>query len=669
MSLATTDTFGQTIHHDLTWLIQQSRAAVVRPIEQWVEDELILPSGPYRGERYRHRRHPVSRLWFRCLADSRWNRFAATGPTQNGKTLMCYVAPVMYHLFELQETVIIGLPTMQMAQDKWTEDLLPAIEASRYRELLPLSGEGSRGGMVKRAIRFRNDVTLRFMTAGGGDKQRAGYTSRVLAITETDGMDEPGESSREADAIEQLEGRTRAYGDSKRVYLECTASIERGRIWQELTHGSDSRIYRPCCKCGQYVSPEREHLAGWQDAETEIQAAEMARWACPACGTLWTDDDRWAAAGAAVLVHRGQTVLPSGDVVGDRPATRTLGFRWSAIDNPFVTVGELAADEWRAARSNDRDGAEKKMRQFVWALPWIAPDVQLTPLDAEAVADRTAVLRKGIVPPDAVGLAIGVDTGKRELHWHLVAMRAGGGTHVVEYGVQPTDADRIGVVQGLTAALDGLLNYFSDGWLNESGQRCQALQVWIDSGWQEHREAVYEFCRRANAGRPPGQEVYRPSKGFGERQRGTIRYAAPKAKGGDVRYIGTEYDFRHQRAERIILVHVNSDYWKSQVHQRLAMGRDATEAMTLYESASPMEHVDYSHQITAEIQTEEWLDGRGEVVIWKRVRRANHFLDAAYLSLAAGHFIASEIERQKQQEASREQGGWFERQQRGRRSA
>jgi phage terminase large subunit GpA-like protein len=140
---------------------------------------------------------------------------------------------------------------------------------------------------------------MRFMTAGGGDKQRAGYTSRVLGITETDGMDESGSESREADKIEQLEGRTLAYGSAKRIYLECTLSIETGRINQEITNGTNSRIARPCPYCGQYVSPEREHLVGWAEAESELEAADKAHWICPECVHPWTEEDRHEAAASS----------------------------------------------------------------------------------------------------------------------------------------------------------------------------------------------------------------------------------------------------------------------------------------------------------------------------------------------------------------------------------
>jgi phage terminase large subunit GpA-like protein len=114
------------------------------------------------------------------------------------------------------------------------------------------------------------------MSGGGGDKSRAGFTSRVVVITETDGMDQPGLTSREADKITQLEARTRAYGSRKRIYMECTVSTEQGRTWQEYTQGTQSRIVLPCPHCKAWVSPEREHLTGWQGADSQAAARQVS---------------------------------------------------------------------------------------------------------------------------------------------------------------------------------------------------------------------------------------------------------------------------------------------------------------------------------------------------------------------------------------------------------
>ena len=226
---------------DLAWFLDRARPRRVRSLRAFAEAEVVIPDGPWQGRRFRCDRQPYTGLWFDAVDTGHWNRCVATGPTQSGKTLACFVIPLLYHLFEIGETVICGLPDMDMAIDKWREDILPAIEQSRFRDLMPRRGGGSRGGRVE-SLQFLNGATLKFMSGGGGDKSRAGFTARVVVITETDGMDRPGATSRESDKITQLEARTRAYGSRKRVYMECTVSTEAGRTWREYTAGTKSRM-------------------------------------------------------------------------------------------------------------------------------------------------------------------------------------------------------------------------------------------------------------------------------------------------------------------------------------------------------------------------------------------------------------------------------------------
>jgi phage terminase large subunit GpA-like protein len=331
--------------------------------------------------------------------------------------------------------------------------------------------------------------------------------------------------------------------------------------------------------------------------------------------------------------------MPDGSVIGEPPRTQTLGFRWSAIDNPFVTAGDLGAEEWLALHSRDHDNAEKKQCQFVWTLPARPPVVDLTPLDPDEVQKRTTELKKGVVPSDCIGIAIGVDTGKRVLHWEAKAIRSDGGSAVVEYGDHPVEADRHGVYQGLLLALRQLRDYFERGWTAADGRTWKPSQVWIDSGWHEHKDAVYEFCREANKGLKVGRERYRPAKGYGEGQPRVTRYTAPKQKNAEIVYIGKEYHMSWLPEDGVILVHVNADHWKSEFHQGLAMPPEEPLAITLFEGSSQQEHFEYSQQITAEKQVEKWIEGRGNVTVWVRVHRKNHFLDAGYNALTAANFV------------------------------
>jgi phage terminase large subunit GpA-like protein len=149
------------------------------------------------------------------------------------------------------------------------------------------------------------------------------------------------------------------------TFLECIPSTPTGRIWQEYIGGTESRIARPCPHCGVYVSPARENLLGWQDADNELEARAAAAWQCPSCSALWTEAERYAANRKSVLVHRGQEITSDGAVAGPAPPTRTLGFRWTAIDNHFATAADVAADEFNATKERDKENAEKELCQFV----------------------------------------------------------------------------------------------------------------------------------------------------------------------------------------------------------------------------------------------------------------------------------------------------------------
>lgn len=605
--------------------------AKLRTLREFAEQEVRIPDGPFEGSLYRCERQPVTKHFFDAVDSGRYSRVFATGPTQSGKTLTCFIIPCLYHLFEWGETVICGVPNMDMAADKWRRDLLPAIQHTRYADLLPTEGAGSKGAM-RTSITFKNGAVLRFMPGGGSDKTRAGYTSRVVVLTEVDGMDEAGATSREADKISQFEARTFAWGDLARIYGECTVSIEQGRTWQEYTTGTQSAVLCPCPHCGEHVLPERNHLVGWEDAENEIAAMAGATLCCPTCGAVWTEEERRVAVAQSVLVHRGQRV-ERGQAVGDHPETRTLGFRWNATHNLLVTVREYASRLWtQTCRDNvDEELAERFACQFVWATPYIPPTVELAPLEPSVVNARRTELRDGILPADTTHVAVGVDVGKYKLHWTVIAWRGDKG-HVAEYSEHPVYADRVDPDLALLIALRELRDFFEDGWVvHGSERRIAPQQVWIDSGWNS--PVIYRFCRESG-------RRYRPIKGHGTVTKpGYVSgYTAPTKQSATVRLIGEEFHVSYLKSEGLELVHVNADYWKSWLQRRLNTPVDAAGSVTLYANPVKTWHVKFAKSLCAEGAEEKFEPGKGTVQVWRvkpGMRNRSHYLDATYLSCAA----------------------------------
>lgn len=604
-------------------MTEAARIRRLRSIREFAESEIVLATGPHQDEPFRANVNPWASLWFGEIDSGRWRRHILSGVGQGGKTLCGSALPVMFHLFEHRDTVVYGAPTLDMAADKWRQDVLPVIQASRFRDLLPERGGGSKGG-TPTSIQFKHGPTLRFMTGGGNDKVRAGFTARVAVITETDGMDEAGGTSRETDKVSQIEARTNAFGDRARVYMECTLSTEEGRTYRELKAGTDSRIACPCPHCRKFVTPEREHLKGWQDAASVSEASERAVLCCPACGAEWTEADRTTANRGARLIHKGQDVADDGTVVGLPPRTHTLGFRFTAINNLLVSMSRVAEEEFSAPRTTDPDLAEKKLRQFYWTLPSETEAVTLSEMDASAITVRFANFPRGRCPADTQTVTVGVDLGKWVCHWVAIAWRTGGTPHVIEYGrldvPSQANAVEVALLTALRAFRDDVCKAGFPSVADGGANKIPAL-VFIDA--RDWASTVKTFCADAESGRQ-----FIPTQG----------HAITRISGKWAADPG--YDLLGYQRDGVLAL--NADLWKSFVHARLQTPAGQPGGLTLFH-AQPNEHLSYAKHMTAEKRVEEFVAGKGTVYRWEALSRNNHFLDATSMACAAGHAAGTRL--------------------------
>lgn len=547
---------------------------------------------------------------------------------------MGFVIPTLYALFELRETVIVGVPSEAIMEDKWTVDLKPVIEGSRYRDLLPDIGSGSRGGKAL-TVQFRNGAILRFMTGGGDDQSRSAYTSRFLRITEVDGFDEVGSSSREGTKFDQLERRTLAFGAAANVIGECTATIETGRIWKEYTNGSRSRIAIPCPHCGEYVTPEREHLVGWQDATSEAQAVASAAIACPSCGAMWSNAQRIEANRRGVLVHRGQEVGKDGVVRGDLPPTRTLGFRWNCV-NSIMNQDRLslvAAKEYAVKHADDQDAAETDLKQSEWAVPAKPPVETASEVNAHRLRSRILANHgPGVCPADTQFVTVGIDVGKWQLHWTAAAWRPGATPHVAEYGIEPVDSHAMAEEEAIKLALRRLIDTFGTRFRRGDAVLKPAF-VLIDAGW--YQDTILQLTAEY------GSDVW-PTKGFGESQERLGFGNRKRESGSKVLDIGETDNYSLiQLPGGQKLFEIQVDYWKTWLHKRASTPLDTRGALTLHDAE---DHHAYTKQLSAEQALQKFDPKRGTITYWhNKTRRKNHYLDATVLACIGGHMAGARL--------------------------
>lgn len=596
-----------------------------RSMYQFAEQEIYIPDGPFEGRRFSLEAQPMIRHWFYAIDSGEWRRFSLTGGSQSGKTLSGFVIPTAYHLFEIEETIILGIPDMDIAGDKWREDLLPVIQKSRYRGLVPEHGGGSRGGTVK-SVKFAHGRTLKFMSGGGGDKSRAAFTARVLAITETDGMDESGSTSREADKITQMEARTNAFNNSVE-YLECTASTKEGRIWTEYEGGTMAKIVLKCLYCGGLSTPERDSLVGWKDAATDAEAFKQSKFICPLCSHELCEDARHEMNAKSIIMLRGQSI-ENNRIIGSPVETMTFSMRYNAVNNMFMSAGKVGMAEWKASREDNEDNAEKQMHQFVWGLPYNGSVLDLSELTSDAISEMkdTRYVREQ-VPEDTVHITVGVDVHQKYNFWVAVAWRSRTDGHVIDYGVSEVHTT---IEQGLIDLRDDVI---APGWSGLSPS-----QVWIDSGWFKSQLPIYNFCRSERSKRrAEGHDgwLYRPSKGFSTIQKkGVTQYKAPKKHSSSTPHIGEGLHLSFQNQHMIHLCNVNADYYKGLTQQGFLR-----KTITLFDSKSRREHHTFSKHMLAEVEVEKEVPGKGMVRVWEVKSRNNHYLDSFSLANASNGFI------------------------------
>lgn len=663
-------TMSSPLMQEFAWMIDQCRTRRKRSLLEFAEQEIILPDdGPFAGLRFSTARQPLVKLIYTEMTKShKYTYVSATGPSQSGKTLAFFVIPILWMLFELGETVVVGLPDLKMASEKWTKDLLPIIRASKYRHMLPTKGDGSRDGKSVDEIIFKNGKRLKFMGAGGGDKQRAAYTTRNVVITETDGFDEQGKdsNSRESDKISQIEARTNANQlAGRRIWMECTVTVPKGRTWQNHLNGTQCRIVCPCPGCNALVSPEREHLRGWREAENVLDAIDNAYFVCPACDRPILDNERIAMNRAARLVYRGQEVTPDGRIVGTPCRTDMFSFRWSGFNNLFANAGTLAAEEWRAVRADDKQNAEKRLNQFVWAVPYTPPDLRTMPLSQHAIVRRTLNLARGVVPSDYECLAAHFDLGQTKSWWMVVAGRPGFGVHIVDHGMIEVDSERLGVEKALLQAMDDYKKRMAEGFMVEGSQRVNAEtgefkatvvmpdHCWVDGGWQGNRDqkseayVTYKFCAESNKTDAAYDGRWRPTfgRGSGQNMRSYSRPTTnPMIKQFEEYHLHYTQVNTGGKTEGMWLVEANADHWKTFAHARLAMPmpEPAKEGdpspsyagvATLFHG-TPEEHRQLAEHLLAESHL---VDENGKAK-WVREHRMNHKFDNFYNCCMALHF-------------------------------
>lgn len=388
---------------------------------------------------------------------------------------------------------------------------------------------------------------------------------------------------------------------------------------------------------------EREQFTGW-DCENEEEARANAKWLCPLCGVEITETERVAANHSSMLIHKGQKVDPSGQVVGPMPPTRSLGFRWSAYHNLFTDASVLASDEWNAKHASNQEEAEKNIRQTVWCIPYLPSVIDDGALDVNAVMHRTEKIGHREIPADTQHLTIGVDIGDWHSWFLLLAFRANGQIHVPDYGVIEVHSDSMKRELAVLTSLREFRDTVMAGWPMQGTSKPRIPdQVWIDAGHMP--TAIHQFCKESGTF-PDGKWL--ATLGRGSSQMHKMRYTAPKRTGNEIRRIGEKWFIAKSQEHHSFTCTLDADYWKLALQSGLRIpildeeGKPNAGAISLFDPGSDKmvakRHTTLARHFASEQIIQRMVEGKGLVIEWQQ-HGANHWLDAAAEALSAGNYL------------------------------
>ena len=618
---------------------------------------------------FRVKSQPFLGELFDCYDDPHWWNVYVTGPSQSSKTTGAFLIPIAHTAFELRENLVAGIPLDEMVDDKFN-DLFRMMRISpNLRRFLPKTHlEEGKGGKIKEKFTFTNGVEIKPITMGGSDQAAAGYPARHAIVTEAAGFSKTKTTSSESNRLRQIIARLKSHDrHRRRLRVEGTLTIEQELPWNargpEVPVGGDikelrsslTQLLTPCPHCPELISPEREHLFGWQDAETEDQAMNEAYYACPSCGCKITDDERRRQMQYVRAVHWGQSINEHGELIGEKPPVHTLFFHWKPYHNLLLDLADAACEEWRLSQieegTQERENAEKEITQFTFSRPFKSTLVEEKLLDAKVLRKRTDNWGRGILPPDTTHVTMGIDLGDWTGHWLALAWRKCGVRSVVAYGcfdIKRHDEEEA------KERLDSALDRFEDetitpGFIKE-GQlgRVPLDYIWIDGNYLTDEVAAWVRRKRRQK-----KYNYRFARGAGASARNRFGkpmapYRAPtsipKAATGkptttkQLNRQGNNWYSELNPARGIQENTFNSDYWK--VHAAEGLGKvkskkDRPLSIVLYRPDSPKEHARISNHFANEQLVTTFEEEKGHTKKWVR-KGDQHWLDCLAMALAAG---------------------------------
>jgi phage terminase large subunit GpA-like protein len=498
---------------------------------------------------------------------------------------------VGFHIAQDPAPLLVVQPTLEMGQ-AWSKDRL----APMLRDTPQLSGLVS----DPRSRDGENTLLHKSFPGGhltiAGANSAAGLASRPIRVLLFDEVDRyPVSAGTEGDPVTLGRKRTATFWNRKILMGSTPTVAGASRIEVAFEQSDQRRYFVPCPHCGEMQSLRWDQVR-WPEGEPQ-----RAAYHCEACGTAWTDAQRWGA------VRKGEWRATA-------PFAGVAGFHISEIYSTWRRLAETVSDFLGA---KDRP---EMLRAWVntalgetWQEAADAPDWE------RIAARRESGWQRGELPKGVLFLTHATDVQGDRLEWDVWGWGEDFTAWLVDSGVvegSPHEA------AAWTRLRETQARLYRDVW----GREWPIDAAGVDSGFAA--QEVYRFV----ANHPDRERV------FALDGRGEIRAApigAPSRRA--VKYDGT-------RDGTVALWPVGTHGLKLAHYaalRRSIEGGDSGGLVRLPEWVP----AEYARQLTAEVLAYVQPRTAGPAKPqWRRVANVrNERLDTAVYARALAHHLTAQL--------------------------
>ncbi|WP_346016214.1 terminase gpA endonuclease subunit [Bradyrhizobium sp. C-145] len=393
---------------------------------------------------------------------------------------------------------------------------------------------------------------------------------------------------------------------SKLVFWDVAVSEDiESPIWQLWQQGTRHHWCWPCPHCGDYFIP-RFNLMRWPPNSTPMAAARAVYLECPHCGGVIEDRHKAEMNECGRYVAPGQTIDRTGTIKGEPADTMAMSWWVSGLASPFVTFGERIRTYLEAVAIGDDGEIQAAINGGFGEL--YSPGGGEVPEWSEIKEkSRCSDYQRGELPDGVLRISIAADVQKHSIPYVVRGWGPRATSWLIDWGYLRGDTSEPEIwdqlAELISTPIDGM----------------PISLTFVDSGFRPGKtdtlplNRVYEFCRRF-------PKRVRPTKGSSAPLRVPLVISKIEInRAGKAAKYGLD------------LARLDTDHWKSWVHERLRWPDEQAGAWHLPRGVDD----DYCHQIVSEARIKS-PTGRPE---WIRRTKANHFLDCEAMAAASSYLM------------------------------